>query len=202
MGKMQLFSESTMGNSVGMILPRSATVSQSIIVRNAHSYSTADEQRDVFESHRHHIFSVAYYMTGDEREAESILQSTFIHSFKKQGRPSIVTLDEALMNEFHQRLSLEAVPAMSTEGKGLSRRNIRRTDLEEALWQLPARERLCFLLRDVEGYAPGRIAGLLRTTEVEVQCTVLSARLRIRTLLAEQRVSDRSWTEHQFHMDA
>jgi RNA polymerase sigma-70 factor (ECF subfamily) len=184
---MHFFSDSNIGHSAGMMLTRPATVSQSIIVRVTHRYNTLAEQRDAFESHRHHIFSVAYYMTGDEREAESILQSTFIEAFERDTVPTIATLDEALMSQFHRRFSLDPVPAVVSEGEGLGNRNIRRTDLEEAVWQMPERERLCFLLRDVEGYNAARIAGLLDTSESEVQRTIFSARLRMRSLLQEQR---------------
>ncbi|MGO8717609.1 MAG: RNA polymerase sigma factor [Acidobacteriaceae bacterium] len=178
-----------------MMVPRAATVSQSIIVQVAHRYNTMDEQRDVFESHRHHIFSVAYYMTGDEREAEAILQSTCIEAFDRQAKPSIAALDEMLMVQLHRRLSLDPVPAVAAEVEGLGNRNVRRTDLEEALWQMPERERLCFLLRDVEGYHAGRIAGLLHTSENEVQGTIFSARLRMRGLLAANRLQEQrsSW---------
>jgi DNA-directed RNA polymerase specialized sigma24 family protein len=172
-----------------MTLACMSTLSSSFIVQSAHCYSEIDEQRDVFESHRHHIFSVAYYMTGDEREAEAILGSTFVQSFHQHSKPSIEMLDKSLMGELHSRLSLDPVPAAEAGSASLDGRNVRRTDLEEALWQLPARERLCFLLRDVEGYAPSRIAGLLETTDADVQRTVLSARLRIRLLLIEQRAT-------------
>lgn len=176
-----------------MTLMFTATLPHSIIVKSTQAYSVIDEQRDIFESHRHHIFSVAYYMTGDEREAESILSSTFIQAFRESCTPSAVRLDRALMAELHRRLSLDSVPAMpaadgsGAEGKGLGNRNVRRTDLEEALWQLPDRERLCFLLRDVEGYAPRHIAELLESSEGDAQRTVLSARIRLRSLLIQQR---------------
>jgi DNA-directed RNA polymerase specialized sigma24 family protein len=192
---MPLFSDSNKGHSAGMIVPRPATVSQSIIVRVTHRYNTQAEQRDVFESHRHHIFSVAYYMTGDEREAEAILQSTFIEAFDRQTVPTIAELDTALLSQFHRRFSLDPVPAMTIEGEGLGNRNVRRTDLEEAVWQMPERERLCFLLHDVEGYDNARIAGLLQTTEHEVQRTVFSARLRMRSLLQEQRLQRQQASE-------
>ncbi len=158
----------------------------SIIVQSAYSYSSVDEQRDVFESHRHHIFSVAYYMTGDEREAEIILSSTFIQAFQQHAKPSVNELDEALMDELHSRLSLDPVPPMQAGEPGLGDRNVRRTELEEALCQLPACERLCYLLRDVEGYPSGRIAELLEISETETKRTILSARLRLRSLLARQ----------------
>jgi RNA polymerase sigma-70 factor (ECF subfamily) len=171
-----------------MILPRPATVSQSIIARVTQRYNARAEQRDIFESHRHHVFSVAYYMTGDEREAESILQSTFIAAFQKEKAPTVATVDEALLSQLQHRFALDPVPAVTSEGEGLGNRNVRRTDLEEAVWQMPERERLCFLLRDVEGYDNARIAGLLQTEEQEVQGTVFSARLRMRRLLQEQRL--------------
>ena len=173
-----------------MTLAGSSTLLSSIIVQSAHCYSTTDEQRDVFESHRHRIFSVAYYMTGDEREAEVILGDTFVATLRQHPRPSAEQLDRTLMAQLHQRMSLDPVPAVETGSASLGGRNVRRTDLEEALWQLPGRERLCFLLRDVEGYSATRIAALLHTTAPEVQRTLLSARIRIRSLLLEQRPAD------------
>lgn len=158
-----------------------------IVARAADHYNALDEQRDIFESHRHHVFSVAYYMTGDEMEAENVLQSTFTDAFVVHPRPSIELLDHQLMRQLHARLSLEPVaPFPPADGAALGNRNVRKTDLEEALWQLPARERLCFLLRDVEGYAPNRIAILLACPEGDVQKTVFSARLRLRNLLMQQ----------------
>lgn len=148
-----------------------------------------DAQRDVFESHRHHVFSVAYYMTGDELQAESILQDTFTEAFRVDSRPSIEQLDGSLMMELHRRLTLTPVPPVSISSDGLGAANVRRTDLEEALWELPARERLCFLLRDVEGYTPERIAGLLESPREEINCTLCSARLRLRSLLVNQQRS-------------
>ena len=169
-----------------MTLGCTAPLSSSIIVQFADCYSALDEQRDVFESHRHHVFSVAYYMTGDEREAETILRETFVTTFKQHSKPSVDQLDDSLMTELHRRLSLEPVPPMEPGIAGLAGKNVRRTDMEEALWQLPPRERLCFLLRDVEGYTPVRIASLLRTSEDEVQRTIVSSRIRLRRLLVEQ----------------
>jgi len=165
---------------------------QVLTAKAPHCYSVADEQRDVFESHRHHIFSVAYYMTCDEREAETILQSSFVEAFAQNPRPSIEQLDQALMGELHQRLSfapVEPAVASTSPETGLGNKNVRRTDLEEALWQLPASERLCFLLRDVEGYSSARIAKLLNSSEPEIQRTLISSRLRIRNLLLEQRAA-------------
>jgi hypothetical protein len=53
-------------------------------------------------------------------------------------------------------------------GIGLSHRNVRRPDLEAAVRNLPANERLLFLLRDVEGYSPAMISRLLDIPEAQV----------------------------------
>lgn len=174
--------------STGLV-PSSSRSQSSIVIQTAECYSEMDAQRDVFESHRHHVFSVAYYMTGDEMEAESILQDTFTEAFRVDSRPSIEQLDGSLMMELHRRLTLAPVPPVSISTNGLCAANVRRTDLEEALWELPARERLCFLLRDVEGYAPERIARLLESPREGINRTLLSARLRLRSLLASRQRS-------------
>jgi DNA-directed RNA polymerase specialized sigma24 family protein len=46
-----------------------------------------------------------------------------------------------------------------------------------------------FLLRDVEGYAPSRIAGLLRCQEAEIGRVLISARIRMRNALAVRATS-------------
>jgi RNA polymerase sigma factor (sigma-70 family) len=56
--------------------------------------------------------------------------------------------------------------------------------MEEALRELPANERMVFLLRDVEGYDADRVAGLLEVSRQQIERTLFSARIRMRTALA------------------
>jgi RNA polymerase sigma-70 factor (ECF subfamily) len=56
--------------------------------------------------------------------------------------------------------------------------------MEEALRELPPNERMIFLLRDVEGYDADRVATLLEIPRQQVERTLLSARIRMRTTLA------------------
>ncbi len=150
---------------------------------------TADQkQRDVYETHRHRVFSVSYYMTANEMEAEAILTETFVQAFAGVPEPDAHRIDQALLGELERRFSLAPAPSASAEkGVELERGQVRRTDLEEALATLPSRERLMFLLHDVEGYAPARIAALLGSQEQEVLQTLLSARIRMRNTLGQQR---------------
>ncbi|HEX4021550.1 MAG TPA: RNA polymerase sigma factor [Acidobacteriaceae bacterium] len=159
-----------------------------LIVSNAEFCTHGQRQRDIFDSHRHHVYSIAYYMTGDELEAEKILEATFIRTFRAgAGQPDLDQIDNALLAELAQRFSLASVleAAMPAgELDGISIGNVRRTELEEALWGLPDTERLFFLLRDVEGYSPERIAGLVARPVAAVRQTLHAARLLLRRQLS------------------
>ena len=76
------------------------------------------------------------------------------------------------------RIALEAAA-----GTGLSGRNVKRTELEEALKELPPNERIVFLLRDVEGYPAEKVAELLELPRQQVERTLLCARIRMRNVL-------------------
>jgi RNA polymerase sigma-70 factor (ECF subfamily) len=148
-----------------------------------------DRRRDIYDSHRHRTFALAYYMTGNEIEAEKILTDTFISAFSAVAEPSGQDVDAALVSELKQRLPLVHEAPVTAEQKvpgktELSERNIRRTDLEEAINLLPPQERLLFLLRDVEGYTPAVIGQLLQIPEAQVNRSLMSARIRLRRELA------------------
>lgn len=148
-----------------------------------------DKQRDVFDSHRHRIFALAFYMTGNELEAEAILTSTFIDAFRATAEPQGAQIDAALVERLRERSALGNLAPFPDLKSGagesdLSGRNVRRTDLEEAIQELPPTERLIFLLRDVEGYTPAAISELLNIPEAKVQKGLFAARIRLRQVLA------------------
>jgi DNA-directed RNA polymerase specialized sigma24 family protein len=145
-----------------------------------------EKQRDAWESHRHRVFSVSYYMTGSEIEAEELLCDTFISAFRQFEEPDQAAVDAALIAHLTARLPLAEsasipVPVSSCAS---GRRNILRADLELAIRCLPAAERLVFLLMDVEGYPARRIAALLEMRESDVLRTAVMARMRLRHELA------------------
>lgn len=163
-----------------------------ITLAQRQSQCAEDRRRDIYDSHRHRTFAVAYYMTGNEIEAENILTGTFIAAFSATAEPSAQDVDAALLSELRERfplgmqdapVSVNNVPAGSSD---LSGRNILRTDLEEAIHCLPPQERLLFLLRDVEGYTPAAIAQLMQIPEAQVNRSLMSARIRLRRVLAER----------------
>ena len=156
-----------------------------IIAAESKELSAEQHQRDVYDSHRHRVFSVAFYMTSNELEAEQILTSTFVRVFAGKGPRSGEQVDRALVDELAERFPLEALEsAIPDADLLLERASNRRTALEEALPALTPLERLVFLLKDVEGYTTARIAPLVQMSEGEVQRTVISARIRLRNELA------------------
>src|SRR6202453_4842441 len=109
------------------------------VVSQAAKQSCEQQQRDVYESHRHRTFSLAFYMTGNEIEAEEILATTFIRAFQQNEQPDGFAVDSALISELSERFPLkkEEPSAAISQGLGLSHRNVRRPDLEVAVRSLP-----------------------------------------------------------------
>ena len=152
--------------------------------------SLEHRQRDVYETHKHRAYAVAYYMVGNEIEAEEVAQETFVRAFRQAEEPDGRCVDCALVSELRDRMPLDeqAAPAEAVPGQTLGGRNIKRTEMEEALKELPPNERMIFLLRDVEGYDADRVAALLEIPRQQVERTLFSARIRMRgTLAAMQR---------------
>jgi RNA polymerase sigma-70 factor (ECF subfamily) len=160
--------------------------------RQAHQQAI-DAQRDIYDSHRHRVFALAFYMTGSELEAEHILTTTFVDAFRATAEPRAAQIDAALvakLREYFPVGALETLPdlkSLASQSPELSGRNVRRTELEEAIRELPPSERLLFLLRDVEGYTSASIAQLLDMPEPKVQRGLFSARIRLRQVLSAGR---------------
>lgn len=157
-----------------------------VTAREMAPQSLEQKQRDIYDSHRHRVFSVSYYMTGSEIEAEDILRGAFIRAFRQADEPDNAIIDSALLHQLRDLQVLredEPLPAPST-GYLPQRHNILRTELEEAIRFLPSTERMVFLLMDVEGYPSSRVAELLNMAPSAVLRTALTARLRLRDELA------------------
>ena len=45
--------------------------------------SLEHRQRDIYETHKHRAYAVAYYMVGNEIEAEEVTQDTFVRAFRR-----------------------------------------------------------------------------------------------------------------------
>lgn len=167
-------------------LERQLSAKPATLVQLKAEQSVEQRQRDVYHSHYHRIFALAFYMTGNELEAEEILASSFLKAFSVSEEPDGHTVDLALISELQGRLCFrtKGEPVSTSPQSGLAQVNVRRTDMEEALQELPPMEKIVFLLRDVEGYDIDRIASLIALPSKEVLPILLTARLRLRQRLA------------------
>jgi RNA polymerase sigma-70 factor, ECF subfamily len=144
-------------------------------------------RRDVYNSHHHRAYALAYYMTGNELEAEDLLARCFTRAFANKEVPEGGDVDRSLLEELRMDGVLEELETgtLPASGAGLqAEASILRTDMEEALRELPSVERMIFLLSDVEGYRTAAIAGLLGRPEAEIARSLMAARLRLRQIVA------------------
>lgn len=149
--------------------------------------SKVDRYREIYELNRHRVYSLAFLMTDNELVAEELMIKTFSRAFADSYEPSEEDIDRALIAELREYvdfkpLSLQCAPCERTLSV---RRNTRRVDLECAVVQLPATEKMIFLMHDVERYDHAHIASLLAINEANSCEGLHQARLRIRELLAK-----------------
>jgi RNA polymerase sigma-70 factor (ECF subfamily) len=158
-----------------------------MLVRLKAAQSVEERQRDIYNSHQHRIFALAFYMTGNELEAEQVLTKSFLHAFSACPEPNGQIIDNALLAGLQKRMCFQTrgESVKPNPADSLAQSNVRRTDMEEALKDLPPVERIICLLRDVEGYGVDRISDLVNLPSKEVLTLLFSGRLRLRQRLAE-----------------
>jgi RNA polymerase sigma-70 factor (ECF subfamily) len=159
------------------------------------------------ETYTDRLYRLAIRMTGNEQDAEDVLQETFIKVFKYiegfKGNSSLSTwiyriaMNEALMflrkrkpdgfsldedNEDediapHEVAAWEPLPEQSLMSSEMNRH------LNDAVLQLPETLRSVFLLRDTEQLSVKETAEALGITEGTVKVRLLRARLKLREYL-------------------
>ena len=160
-------------------------------ISNASIFSHAFESekeifRRIYSEHCHRIYSLAFWMTDHELVAEQVAAKTFLRAFAAGSR-SAEEIDQAFLSEIRELVPVDGLTLRCeiAARTGAVNRNVRRCDLEGALVQLPAMEKMIFLLHDVEGYEHYRIARLLDITHNDSRFGLHQARLRIRELLGQ-----------------
>lgn len=146
-----------------------------------------EQYREIYRNNYHRIYSLAFRMTNNELMAEELVGNVFRRAFSLISTPDSEVLDRALIRELREQivigpLTLECTP--STEAANI-RGNVKRVHLEEAVSQLPATERIIFLMHDVEGYDHARITRTTGLSAEESRSGLHQARLQLRELLAK-----------------
>jgi RNA polymerase sigma-70 factor (ECF subfamily) len=166
------------------------------------------EYAALVDSFSDRIYRLALRMTGDEQDAEDVLQETFIKVFKYiegfKGNSSLATwiyriaMNEALMLLRKHRpegYSLDEenddedfTPRQIASWDALPEQNLMSVEttqhLREAVLKLPEILRGVFLLRDTEHFTVKETAEALGITEGTVKVRLLRARLKLREHLS------------------
>src|SRR6476646_3412993 len=167
-------------------------MSSSVSVINNLGILTAVESRSanydaIYGEHCHRIYSLAFWMTDNELTAEELSGNTFLRAFASSASPRTEQIDQAFLAEIREitpvgKLTLNN--AANPETRSVHG-NVKRVHLERAVVQLPATEKLIFLLHDVEGYDHEKIGQLIGVTTEESMFGMHQARLRIRELVSQ-----------------
>ena len=140
----------------------------------------------IYGEHCHRIYSLAFWMTDNELAAEQLSTNTFLRAFASSAEPKTDQIDQALLAEIRELATIGTLTlnsSVSAETKSVCG-NVKRVHLERAVVELPATEKMIFLLHDVEGYTHEKIAHLLGLNVKESQFGLHQARLQLRKLLS------------------
>src|SRR5438094_502523 len=101
----------------------------------------------IYSEHRHRIYSLCFWMTDHELAAEQLATNTFLRAFASSDAPRTEQIDQALLAELRELMVLPDVTRSQTVAAEIPsvRGNVKRVNLERAVVQLPATERLIFL---------------------------------------------------------
>lgn len=143
-------------------------------------------QKDVFEANRHRIYALAFWMTDNEIAAENLMTTVFQRLFTHGVAFDEENVDRMLIAELREYIPIGplTLDCGVVDTVATVRRNTLRVHLERAVVQLPATERLIFLMHDVEKYDHARIARTLGVTEEASIQGLHQARLRMRQLIS------------------
>ena len=149
--------------------------------------TSIERSKSIYEENRHRIYALAFWMTNSELAAEQLLEATFVRAFAENTTPTPAQIDDALIALLRDEHTIGILTLNGAEAtKVLNiRENTKRVHLELAVVQLPATEKLIFLMHDVEGYEHARIARSLGISVQDSQRGLHEARLRVRELVAD-----------------
>ena len=141
---------------------------------------------EIYGQHCHRIYSLAFWMTDNELSAEQLSSNTFLRAFASSNEPRTEQIDQAFLAEIREITTIGTLTlnnSVSADTRNVHG-NVKRIHLERAIVELPATEKLIFLLHDVEGYAHDKVAHLLGMSVQESQFGLHQARVLMRELIS------------------
>jgi RNA polymerase sigma-70 factor (ECF subfamily) len=148
---------------------------------------TSVDRKSIYEQNRHRVYALAFWMTNSELEAEAVLEATFVRAFAQATNPTDEQIDNALIAVLREDHLIGILTLNCTDATEVLniRGNTKRVHLELAVVQLPATEKLIFLMHDVEGYSHARIARTLGVSTKDSKLGLHQARVRVRELVSK-----------------
>jgi RNA polymerase sigma-70 factor, ECF subfamily len=146
--------------------------------------------RSIYETHRHRIYSLAFYATDNEMTAEEICGRVFCRAFAGKREATAEIIDKELVTVLRESSpigNLTLDNQQVCEERATVRENVKRVALERAVVSLPLTERLVFLLHDVEGYSHERTAQTLGMAREESVFGLHQARIAIRQTISNMK---------------
>jgi len=140
---------------------------------------------EIYKENCDRIYSLAFWMTDNELTAEALSSNTFLRAFAKTDEPANEQIDRAFLAEVREFTTIGTLTLNCVANNDSIHGNVKRIHLERAVVQLPATEKLIFLMHDVEGYEHERISRLLGISEDESRFGLHQARVQVRNLIAK-----------------
>ncbi len=162
---------------------------------------------ELYARHNRRVYSLCLRMTANAAEAEDLAQEAFVQLWRKAGSfrgesafttwLHRLTVNQVLMHFRRRGTRLERttedgeVPAQAVMGTQDPGRMpvVDRIALERAVEQLPPGYRSVFILHDVEGHEHEEVAQLLGCSVGTSKSQLHKARMKLRTLLRQQKPS-------------
>jgi RNA polymerase sigma-70 factor (ECF subfamily) len=168
-----------------------------------------DAFRVLVERHSRNVFRLAFRMTGNQQDAEDVVQETFLRAYKQiaryESRSSFATwlfriasnysLDlirsrkrhreqrEVALNEDSELDIMQAIPSTSPTPDRLAFSSEVQTRITAALDELSAQERTAFILRHFEGQSIEQIGASLGTGTNATKHSIFRAVQKLRRSL-------------------
>jgi RNA polymerase sigma-70 factor (ECF subfamily) len=159
--------------------------------------------REIYARHSRRLYTLLARMSGNEADAEDLLQEVFLQAHRKlgtfKGESSLGTwlyrlatnlcLDrlrskQGRMDQVTDGLEGEQARPFAQLDSRRADPVVDRIDLERAIERLPESYRAAFVLHDVEGFDHSEVGRLMGVAEGTSKSLLHKARLRLRAMLA------------------
>jgi RNA polymerase sigma-70 factor (ECF subfamily) len=147
-----------------------------------------EELEQAFQAHHGLVFRAAYRITGNESDAEDVLQTVFLRLLGRDRSAPPLENAQGYLHRAAVNAALDVVrarrnepvdPAQTLQGGSSAGDHELRDLLRQSLALLPPHTAEVFALRFLEGYTNGEIARMLGTSQVRIAVTIHRARRQL-----------------------